>query len=38
MASMLTGIVLVIALCLSALAAAGLLVGLYRVTGRRPDG
>jgi hypothetical protein len=38
MASMLSGIVLVGALGLGALAAIALLIGLFRVTGRRTDG
>jgi hypothetical protein len=38
MASMLTGIVLLVVLGLGAIAAAALLIGLFRVCGRRPDG
>jgi hypothetical protein len=38
MASMLSGIVLVGALGLGALAATALLIGLFRVTGRQTDG
>jgi hypothetical protein len=38
MASVLTGIVLVFALALTAAAGLALLVGLFRVSGRRPAG
>jgi uncharacterized membrane protein SpoIIM required for sporulation len=36
MASLLSGIILVLALALTAAAGLALLVGLFRVTGRRP--
>jgi hypothetical protein len=38
MASMLTGITLVVALALAAAAGIALLVGLFRVSARRPAG